>query len=56
LNDWKKYRPKYVLVEILGSSLHDIDQSDIGRFMRDVGYVIYAKLIHTVFFKESLAL
>lgn len=54
-NDWKKYRPKYVLVEFLGSSLHEIDQSDIGQFMRVAGYVLYAKCMSTVFFKESLS-
>jgi FkbM family methyltransferase len=54
-NDWKKYRPTYVLVEILGSSLHKIDQSDIGQFMREAGYVLYAKCRNTVFFKESLS-
>jgi FkbM family methyltransferase len=54
-NDWNKYRPTYVLAEILGSSLHEIDQSDIGQFMRDTGYVLYAKCMNTVFFKESLA-
>jgi FkbM family methyltransferase len=53
-NDWKKYRPTYVLVEILGSSFHEIDQSDIGQFMRNAGYVLYAKSVNTVFFKESL--
>lgn len=53
-NDWQIYRPTFVLIEILGSSLHDVDQSDIGRFMRDVGYVPYAKSINTVFFKSLL--
>jgi len=51
-NDWIKYRPKIVLAEILSSSMHDIDKSNIGRLMRDVGYVIYAKCMNTVFFKE----
>ena len=54
-NDWNKYRPTYVLVEILGASLHEIDQSDIGQFMRDAGYVLFAKCMNTVFFKESLS-
>jgi FkbM family methyltransferase len=52
-NDWKKYRPTYVLAELLGSSLHQIDHSEIGRFMLDKGYVLYAKCLNTVFFKES---
>jgi len=54
-NDWTKYRPTYVLAEILGSSLHEIDQSDIGQFMQEAGYVLYAKCRNTVFFKESLS-
>jgi FkbM family methyltransferase len=54
-NDWQKYRPTYVLAEVLGSSLHEIAQSDVGRFMRSVDYVLYAKCMNTVFFKESLS-
>jgi len=53
-NDWSKYRPKYVLTEILGSSLHEIEQSQIGKFMKQVGYFLYAKCIHTVIFKEFI--
>lgn len=52
-NDWNKYRPTYVLAEILGSSLHEIDKSEIGQFMRDQNYVLYAKCMNTVFFKDS---
>jgi FkbM family methyltransferase len=54
-NDWNRYRPTFVLAEVLGSSLHEVDQSEIGRFMRDNGYVLYAKCMNTVFFKESLS-
>jgi FkbM family methyltransferase len=53
-NDWSKYRPKFVLAEILGSSLHEIEQSEIGQFMRDQNYMLYAKSMNTVFFKDSL--
>jgi len=51
-NDWSKYRPKFVLAEILGSSLHQIEQSDIGQLMSKCGYDLYAKCVNTVFFKE----
>ena len=51
-NDWSKYRPKYVLTEVLDSSLHEIEKSQIGKFMKNVGYFLYAKCIHTVIFKE----
>lgn len=52
-NDWKKYRPKIILVEILGSSMHEIQDSAIGRLMTDVGYVLYAKCVNTVLFKAA---
>ena len=50
-NDWTKYRPKFVLVEILSSSLHNIDQTIIGQLMNSVGYEVFAKCVNTVFFK-----
>jgi FkbM family methyltransferase len=52
-NDWEKNRPSYVLSEVLGSSLHEIDKSEIGQFMCDNGYDLYAKTMNTVFFKDS---
>jgi FkbM family methyltransferase len=52
-NDWKKYRPSYVLAEVLGSSLREIDKSEIGQFMFDNGYDLYAKSLNTVFFMDS---
>jgi len=51
-NNWTKYRPRYVLVEILGSRLCELEQSEIARFMFENGYVIYAKCLNTVFFKD----
>ncbi|SIT68328.1 methyltransferase, FkbM family [Ectothiorhodosinus mongolicus] len=53
-NDWSRYRPKFVLAEILGSSLHEIEQTEIGQFMHDQNYMLYAKCMNTVFFKDSL--
>ena len=52
-NDWNRYRPTYVLAEVLGSSLHEIEQSEIGMFMLDKNYVLYTKCMNTTFFKES---
>lgn len=51
-NDWDSYRPTFVLAEVLGSSLHEIQQSEIGQFMQEKDYVLYAKCMNTVFFKE----
>jgi hypothetical protein len=52
-NDWTKYRPKFVLAEVFSVSMHEIEQSSIGRLMTEVGYVIYAKCVNTVFFKSA---
>ena len=50
-NDWSKYRPRIVLVEILENSLYNIDQK-VVKFMIKHGYQVYAKQMHTVFFKD----
>lgn len=49
-NDWTRYRPKFVLAEILNSGLYEIEQSNVGKLMVDSGYLIYAKCMNTVFF------
>lgn len=51
-NDWSKYRPGFVLVEILEGSLHNIDQDKVVQFMKEQGYAVYAKQINTVFLKD----
>ena len=49
-HDWEKYPPTLVLVEILKSSMHELFNSDVNRFMEKNGYRIYAKCVNTVFF------
>lgn len=36
------------------SSLDDLDQDPVVCFMRDQNYIVYAKLVNTVFFKDIL--
>lgn len=52
-NDWRKYRPAYVLVEILGASLGDVIDSPIARAMTGHGYDLYAKCVNTVIFRRT---
>lgn len=52
-NDWSKYRPKFVLVEALGSNINEIEQSEIGIYMKDMNYMLYAKCVNTIFFKKT---
>ena len=51
-NDWFKYRPKFVLVEITGNSIHDLDKHPISKFMSQNNYIIFAKQVNTIFFKD----
>ena len=50
-NDWERYRPDVVLVEMLNTSLEDIVYSEIGIYMKSNGYAVFAKTANTVFFR-----
>jgi len=54
-NDWECYRPKYVLVEALDSSLEDLMRGEIFEFMKRQQYMLFAKTYNTLFFVDSLA-
>jgi FkbM family methyltransferase len=49
-NDWSKYRPNIILVELLKSSLDSIHQDPIYLFLKDRKYHLYSKTMNTVFF------
>jgi len=51
-SNWEKYRPAYVLAEILNSSLETLSASDIHAVLAKAGYTPYAKTVHTVVFKR----
>ncbi len=52
-NNWEKYKPEVVLVEVLGTTLEAILGSATACFMKTKGYVIFAKTFNTVFFRIS---
>ncbi len=49
-NSFEKYRPKVILIEILESSLSNLENNEISKFLKRVNYSIYAKTVNTVFF------
>jgi len=53
-NNWKKYKPEYILVEILDSSLSELHSNEINKFMKSHGYKIYAKAVNTVIYKRCV--
>lgn len=52
-NDWNKFRPRIVLVEILKSQFQDISRSKIAEFLEGVGFSIFAKQVNTVLFADN---
>lgn len=52
-NNWEKYRPKVVLIEILNIEIEQILQTEIYKFMIEKEYKYYAKTVGTHFFIEN---
>jgi FkbM family methyltransferase len=51
-NNWNKYRPKIVLIEMLEAKTKNIFTSPIHQFIISVGYSFYCKTPNTVFYKR----
>lgn len=49
-NNWELYKPKCVLVEVLGMPLETVMESEIYQFMKNQKYVLLAKTYNTLFF------
>lgn len=52
-NDWKIYRPHYLLVECIDLNLEQITQNPTYLYLKDQGYSFSSKLINTCFFVDS---
>lgn len=53
-NNFDKYKPKVILIEILESSLSDIENNEITQFLKEYHYTIYAKAVNTVIFISDI--
>lgn len=49
-NDWNRFRPKIILVEIPNKSLAELFNHEITKLLGTEGYVITSKTMYTVFF------
>ncbi len=47
-NNWDKYRPKVLLVEILDFQLDKIESYEIHQFLSEKGYHFYSRTVHTL--------
>jgi len=50
-NDWRSYRPTYLLVELLGTELQELEGNEVVAFLRENNYRPIAKLYNTVIFR-----
>jgi len=53
-NDWQLLRPEYLLVECLQASLDDIKQDRVYKFLKTNNYMLFAKAVNTVIFKDTI--
>ena len=51
-NDFDRYRPDYILVEMHGEFLDEVGTSEIGSFLQSKNYEPIAKMIRTAIFKR----
>jgi len=49
-NDWTRYRPRIILVEMLGTELRTIGDDEVVKYLEAVGYEPCAKVQRDVFF------
>ncbi len=47
-NDWTRYRPRVVVIEVLSKVLDTLGESEEIRFLRGLGYVPVSMLYHSV--------
>jgi hypothetical protein len=52
-NDWRRFRPRLVLVESIGQTLREAMDGEVGRFMEAQGYRLFAKTLNTLFFRRD---
>jgi len=51
-NNWGKYAPRYLMVEVLDTPLFEIMHTPVIMFLREHGYVPISKLVHTVILRQ----
>ncbi len=52
-NDWLRYRPKVLLVEIHDLDFENLYNSKVYKYLNDIGYKMIAKTLITSFWQEN---
>ena len=51
--DFKKYRPKVIVIEALRVSLDDIDNNEITKYLKKFNYSIHSKAVNSLIFVSN---
>lgn len=51
-NDWEKYRPRSIMVEVQFSIIEDLIESEMHLFLTEKGYSCYSKLSRSAFYVD----
>jgi FkbM family methyltransferase len=54
-NNWKNYRPTLLLVESLDSSLSSISNDPLHNYLSNVDYILHAKTMNTLVYRDAHA-
>lgn len=54
-NNWSKYRPKILVVEVLGLDVEKLSENALHTFLTHQGYTIFAKCPRSCFYKDTQA-
>jgi FkbM family methyltransferase len=52
-NNWKKYSPKIILIEIIGNTVEEIIKDPIYNYLKNKNYVFFSKLLNTCIFIQK---
>lgn len=52
-NNWEKYRPSIILVELRNSTLKQIINSELNLFLEKINYTLFAKTFNTLIYLEN---
>ena len=52
-NNWNKFRPNVLLVELLNSSLDTIALDPVYQFLSEKNYYVFSKCVKTVIFVSA---
>lgn len=51
-NDWKKFRPELILIEVIDFNINTLIESPINKWLQSVGYEFWAKTLTAMFYKK----